>query len=196
MNAMSTWLVAKWNWPGAAAFAGALLLVLAWPAYVVGGPLVFWVYIQLPVYLLHQLEEHAGDRFRNFVNETIGNGVEVLSRRATFVINSVGVWGVDLVAIYLAVFVGPGWGLMAMYLPLVNTIGHVGQAVALRRYNPGLISAVVAFVPAAGIGLWAVTHGAEATWAMQGVGLAVAVLVHAAIVVHVKRRLGRRDLPL
>ncbi len=188
MNVISNWLIGKWNWPGAAAFAGIVLLALAPIVWVVAGGVIFWIYVQLPVYMLHQLEEHAGDRFRAFVNETMGGGVEVLSRRATFVINSVGVWGVDLAALYLAVFVGPGWGLMAMYLPLVNVVGHVGQAVALRRYNPGLVSAVLLFVPVAGTGLWLVTRAVEATWLMQGAGLAVAIAVHAAIVVHVKRQ--------
>jgi hypothetical protein len=168
-----------------------VLLVIAPVVWMTGGALVFWVYLQLPVYLLHQLEEHAGDRFRIFVNETVGGGVEVLSRRATFAINALGVWGVDLLALYLAVCVGPGWGLMAMYLPLVNVVGHVGQAVALRRYNPGLISALVLFVPLAGFGLWAVTR-AGATWGMQAVGLVVAVGVHAAIAAHVKRQLALR----
>ncbi len=194
MNAVLNWLIGKWNWPGAAAFAGIVLLALAPIVWVTVGGVIFWIYVQLPVYMLHQLEEHAGDRFRLFVNETMGGGVEVLSRRATFVINSVGVWGVDLAALYLAVFVNPGWGLMAMYLPLVNVVGHVGQAVALRRDNPGLFSAVFVFVPVAGIGLWSVTRAVDATWPMQIAGLAVAIAVHAAIVVHVKRvKLGVRQ---
>ncbi len=187
------WLVGKWNWPGAAAFAGGMLLAISPVVWGVGGELVFWVYLQLPIYMLHQLEEHAGDRFRTFVNESVGGGVEVLSRRATFVINSVGVWGVDLAALYLAVFVGPSWGLMAMYLPLVNVCGHLGQAIALRRYNPGLISALALFVPVAGAGLWIVTRGDGATWAAQGAGLAVALGVHGAIVAHVKSRIKSRE---
>ncbi len=65
------------------------------------------IYVQLPIYMLHQLEEHAGDRFRTFTNTVIGHGKEVLSPNATFVINSLGVWVFDLVALYLAVFVSP-----------------------------------------------------------------------------------------
>ena len=128
-------MVEKWNWPGAAAFAGIVLLALAPVVWVAGDAVSFWIYVQLPIYMLHQI----------------------------FVINSVGVWGVDLAALYLVVFVNPGWGLVAMYLPLVNVVGHVGQAVALRRYNPGLVSAVILFVPVAGTGLWVVTRAAEPT---------------------------------
>ncbi|MGC1481093.1 MAG: HXXEE domain-containing protein, partial [Chthoniobacterales bacterium] len=118
-------------------------------------------------------------------------GVEVLSRPATFVINSLGVWVVDLVAIYLAVFVAPGWGLMAFYLPLINTVGHVGQAVALHRSNPGLWTALGLFLPLAGAGLWIVSQAGGVTFLMQVVGFAVALVIHAAIIIHVKRTLAR-----
>lgn len=164
-------------------------MILAPVIWVVAGPLIFWIYLMLPLYMLHQLEEHAGDRFRIFVNETMGKGVEVLSRPATFVINSAGVWGVDLLALYLAVFVGPGWGLMAVYLPLVNAVGHIVQAVVLRRYNPGLVTSIFLFLPLAGWAGVVVSRGSGADWAMQGTGLIVAVVVHVLIIVHVKRQL-------
>jgi hypothetical protein len=185
------WLIGKWNWPGAAAFCGCVLLFLAPLVWAVGGESLFWIFLQLPIYMIHQLEEHAGDRFRTFINTTLGGGVEVLSRPATFVINSVGVWGLDLLALYLAVFVGPGWGLMAMYLPLINAVGHIGQAIAMRCYNPGLITAVITFLPLAGWGLFVVSRASNATWLMQVTGFGVALLVHIAIIVHVKLQLSR-----
>ncbi len=189
MEQVYNWLIGRWNWPGAAAFTGIILLILAPLVWILGSPPIFWIYLQLPVYMLHQLEEHAGDRFRIFTNSTIGGGVEVLSRPATFVINSIGVWGVDLLALYLAVFIAPGWGLMAIYLPLVNSLGHIGQAVALKKYNPGLITSILLFLPLAGSGLYSITHTTNATWDMQITGLFVAIVVHAAIIVHVKRKL-------
>jgi len=191
MKHVLDWLIGKWNWPGAAAFCGCVLLLLAPIVWAVGDESIFWIFLQLPIYMIHQLEEHAGDRFRTFINTTLGGGVEVLSRPATFVINSVGVWGLDLISLYLAVFVGPGWGLMAMYLPLVNAVGHIGQAIAMRCYNPGLITAVFTFLPLAGWGLFVVSKASNATWLMQAGGLGVALMVHIAIVVHVKRQLSR-----
>ncbi len=190
VNPVYQWLVVRWNWPGAAGFCGVLLLVLSPLIWKIGGSAIFWVFLQLPLYLLHQLEEHAGDRFRTFTNATIGHGVEVLSRRATFVINSAGVWGIDLLALYLAVFVAPGWGLMAIYLPLVNSVGHVGQAVLMRKYNPGLITSILMFLPFAGFGLYSITKTTNVSLLMQAVGLLVAIAVHAAIIVHVKRKVS------
>lgn len=187
---MFQWLVGRWNWPGAAAFCGMVLLLLSPLVWIIGGSAIFWVFVQMPLYMLHQLEEHAGDRFRDFTNTHIGGGVEVLSRPATFVINSVGVWGVDLLALYLAVFVAPGWGLMAVYLPLINCVGHIGQAVVMKKYNPGLVTAVLIFLPFAGFGLYSITQTTNVSWTMQAVGLFVAIGVHAAIIVHVKRKLS------
>jgi hypothetical protein len=49
------------------------------------------IYLQLPLYKLHQLEEHAGDRFRRFVKHRLAGGKDALTPRATLVINVVGV---------------------------------------------------------------------------------------------------------
>ncbi len=50
------------------------------------------VALQLPVYMLHQYEEHDDDRFRRFANRVMGGGVELLTVPAVFVINIGGVW--------------------------------------------------------------------------------------------------------
>lgn len=189
MNPIWTWLVVRWNWPGAAAFCGVVLLVLSPLIAMTSGPAIFWIFLQLPMYMLHQLEEHAGDRFRIFANQTLGGGTEVLTRKATFLINSVGVWGVDLMAIYLAVTIHPGWGLVAMYLPLVNSVMHIGQALLMRRYNPGLVTAILIFIPCALAGIFVVGQRESVTWTMQIAAVGIAVLVHVMIIIHVKRAL-------
>ena len=150
-SAVMGWLVGRWQWPAAALFAGLFLLAVA-PAVLAAGPLVLVVYLQLPAYLVHQYEEHAGDRFRLYVNRVIGGGREALTPVATFWINALGVWAVDLVALYLAVFLDPALGLIAAYLPVVNAVGHVGPAAARREYNPGLGTALVLFLPLGGYG--------------------------------------------
>ncbi len=189
-NRVFHWLIAQWQWPAASLFAGCFLLLLVPLWYVAAGPVLAVVFLQLPIYMLHQWEEHAGDRFRKYVNLHVGGGREALTPWATFWINSLGVWLVDLVALYLAVFVRPALGLIAVYLPLVNGLAHVGQAVALGEYNPGLWTAVVLFPPTAGWGLYVIgTLGAD--WSAQLIGIAVAVAVHVAIIIHVVRRIRR-----
>jgi hypothetical protein len=181
------WLITDWQWPALALGAGLFLLLLApiWVA-LLGLPLAL-VFVQLPVYMLHQYEEHAGDRFRTYINSRICGGREGLTPTATFWINSLGVWLVDLVSLYLACFIDLGLGLIAIYLPLVNSLGHVLPAIGKREYNPGLWTSLVLFLP---VGIWSlVVVGADRDWVWHIVGLAAAVLVHAAILVIVISRL-------
>jgi len=90
------------NWVYGGFLAGLLLLGLfavvgrEWSA-------AFWlVALQLPLYMLHQFEEHDADRFRLFVNRLMGDGRDILTKQAVFVINIPGVWGVNFAAITLA----------------------------------------------------------------------------------------------
>lgn len=176
------------NWMNAGFIAGLFLLAIV--PLLVGAwdrPLLL-VYLLLPVYMLHQLEEHYGDRFRTFVNAHLAGGRDALTTEAVVVINVPLVWGVDLAAIYLAYFVDLGLGLIAVYLTLVNAIVHIAGGIVLRAYNPGLVTAVVLFLP---FGIWALVAVAErpGVTTIEHVGsLALAILVHVAIVVHVLRR--------
>ena len=180
------WLDRNWPFAGtvAAAFLFALLpLVLrAWP------PALVAVYALLVAYLVHQMEEHYGDRFRRFVNATVADGVDALTPRATMWINVGVVWGVYLVTLLLAGLRDAGFGLVAVYGTLVNALVHVVGAAVLRRYNPGLWTAVGLFVPV-GVYGWRVI-GAASGLGLAGhlLGLGVALLIHAVLVVHIHRR--------
>ncbi len=182
-------LAAHWTYGG---FLAGLLLLGLLPLFAreCSFALVL-VFLQLPIYMLHQLEEHDADRFRIFFNEVIGGGREVLSKTAVFVLNVPGVWGVNLASILLAAFVDLGYGLMGIYLTLVNALAHIGQGVALRRYNPGLITAVGLFLPVGGLGLWAVTAAGHGGWFYQGIGLLCGIGIHVGILIYVSRRKAR-----
>jgi hypothetical protein len=183
------------NWVYGGVLAGLMLLVLT-PVLANGWSLaLLLIWLQLPVYMLHQYEEHDDDRFRLFVNATVGGGKEILSRFDTFVINIAGVWGVNTVAFLLAARVHIGLGLIAVYLSLVNAVAHCVQAIALRRYNPGLVTAIVLFIPLGGVTLWVLAGTAEVTLADHLIGLGAALLIHAGIVARAITRKRQLDLP-
>ena len=183
------WLVGRWQWPAACLFAGCVLLMVTpvW-AYAAGTALAL-VALQLPIYMIHEFEEHTGDRFRLYMNRVIGGGREVLTPGPTFWINAVGVWGLELVALYLAAFVDLSLGLVAFYLPLVNAATHIREAAVRREYNPGLCTAIILFLPLAGWGLYAVSIASAATWLEHIASAAVAVGVHAAIIAYIVVRI-------
>ena len=176
------------NWVYGSFLAAILLFLLTpflsrdWPEFLT------LIWLQLPVYMLHQYEEHDGDRFRSFVNATIGNGRAVLSRLDVFIINVVGVWGLDALSFWLAGSVHLGLGLVAVYLSLVNSIGHCIQAILLRRYNPGLITSIILFLPLGLTTMYMLTDQGIASLSDHIVGLVSALAVHAVIIAIVIRR--------
>lgn len=172
------------HWVAAAGFmGGALLLVVPlligmWP-----WPLLL-IFLHSPVYMIHQVEEHADDRFRTFVNRTRFGGREALTTSDVIRINVGFVWGIDLAALYVAWLCGAGWALAAPYLMLVNALAHIGPAIRFRGYNPGLVTGIVLFIPLSAVTL-ALT---PATLMQHGIGLAVSVLLHVAIAISAYRR--------
>ena len=120
-----------------------------------------------------------------------GKGKIVLDDAAVFVINIPGVWGVNLVSIWLAFGIGVGWGLIGVYLTLVNALAHIGQAIRLRSYNPGLATAVVLFLPVSIAGALIIGAVPGVGAGHHLVGLAVAIAIHAGIIAYVFTRRRR-----
>ena len=108
------------------------------------------VYLSLPVYMLHQYEEHDADRFRVAVNEMLGAERKGLDHNAVWVINVVFVWFL-LTALFLLCQRAPAWGLVAGYLMLITAAVHIIAAARTKTYNPGLITSILFFVP---LSLW------------------------------------------
>jgi hypothetical protein len=176
---IKSWLEA--HWVAGALFMGAALLLLL-PTGAGGSEAMLFIFLASPIYMLHQVEEHTGDRFRSYINRTVFGGVEALSTGDVLWINLPGVWGLNLLALYAAHFIDVGWGLAASYLMLVNGIAHVGMAARFKGYNPGLVTGVVLFIP---LGL-ASAFLVPATTTQQVVGLLISVAIHAAIIIRVK----------
>jgi Protein of unknown function with HXXEE motif len=117
------------------------------PAWVLG-----WIW---PMYLLHQFEEHGIDllgrryAFLGFLCESLGRPDGGCPATPAFI------FSVNVLACQLAfglafalrrrapLVAACVWG-----IPMVNVVPHVLAAVATGRYNPGLFTAVVLFVPA------------------------------------------------
>ena len=173
------------NWVYGGALAGILLVILApllVPSLGAGG---LYGYLALIAYMLHQYEEHDHDRFRQFVNKRVAVGRRGLSVADVFIINVPGVWGVIALSMWLAERAALGWALIAAWLMVVNALAHSVQAVAMRRYNPGLVTAVVLFVPLGGwilVSLWPV-----ATFTQNATSLVIVLLIHIGIVFRAMR---------
>jgi len=189
MVSIRAWLHTNWFYAGLTAglflFAIAPLLSGTWSLALI------LVFLQLPVYMVHQIEEHNHDRFRRFVNGHVAGGLDALTPDAILVTNIGGVWLVDMASLYLARFVDPGLGLIAVYLAIFNALLHIVGALVLRAYNPGLVSAVLLLLPAGCAGWWILYRSGACSAADTAVGIGVAIAVHVAIIGWIRYRIGR-----
>ena len=106
------------------------------------------LYLTLPVYLLHQYEEHDDDRFRLYLASLFPPGAAGLSKSEIWVINIVFVWFL-LLAVFHLERAHPGWAMIAAYLLAANALFHIIPALIRRAYNPGLATAIILFLPLA-----------------------------------------------
>lgn len=184
-NRFASWFIQSWSRVGIP--LGIVLLLLS-PFLLKGiGVILFLVFLQLPVYMFHQYEEHAHGRFRDFINQMIGGGKLILSDTAIFWINILLVWVLDLCILYIAVYWNNSLGLIAAYLTLVNGLSHIIVALVQRRYNPGLWTSIVLFLPLGAASIVILTMATQTAILYQVVGLVSAILVHGIILIYIRR---------
>ena len=173
-------------------FLAALVILALTPVVTEGWTsAMLAVWLILPVYMIHQFEEHDDNRFARFLNEHVGKGREVLGQRAIFVINIGGVWLLNVVVIWLAVRADIGWGLIAIYATFFNAVLHIAQAVRMRKVNPGLYTSIVLFLPLTLWGGLMVHQANEMTLVQEAVALAVAIGLHLIILAFAYSNLKR-----
>ncbi|MEM7462446.1 MAG: HXXEE domain-containing protein [Pseudomonadota bacterium] len=159
----------------------ALLLMGLYPFF--GTSLALPLFLSLPVYMIHQYEEHDDNRFAVFLNGIIGTGRKGISPTDVWIINVVLVWFFLLAVFYLATF-DTGWGVLAAYLLLINGVLHIVWWVVFQKYNPGLWSSVFLFVPLA---IW-IFFAMPASFAIHIVSAILVIILHAAIMILARRR--------
>ncbi len=171
-------------------FLSALFLLALTPLLTAGwsrGLLAVWLI--LPLYMIHQYEEHDDNRFERFMREFVGKGRPVLSFTQIFWINIGGVWGLNALALWLAITQDLAWGLLGLYAAFLNSVVHMGQAIRMKKYNPGLLTAVLLLLPFSVWGGW-VIHGETAVgFDQELIAIGVAVGLHAFILALAARNL-------
>ena len=149
-----------WPWIGLGA-AGVLLILLSTNALRSDRSVSRWrdlvwlTWAAVFAYLVHQFEEHGVDvqdrvyAFRGFLCGEIGFAdPDTCPVPLSFItaVNIAGIW----VAGPLSALLAARWpviGLSFFAIPAVNLFGHALPALTLQQYNPGLVTAVVLFLP-------------------------------------------------
>lgn len=150
-----------WPYLGLAIAIPMLAFMLAWPQP--GKPWnarfhdpAWLLWLPLPIYMLHQFEEHGIDAlgrayaFRASLCATIGWTGPLEDCPATewfvFGVNPGAVWIAGLAAgLY-----GPRRamvGAAVLGIPAINAVAHIVPAIRTQTYNPGLLTSIVLFLP-------------------------------------------------
>lgn len=157
----------------------------------------FMAKIALPMYILHQFEEHGFDlygrryAFQEYFCNVLSYPVSNCPGDDWFIlaVNVGGVWfALGLCSIY---WNRPRLVAASYALALVNAVGHIVPAVKMEMYNPGLLTAVALFLPI-GIATYLQLHKHKSLTRREMVeGISVGILMHAVMVASLRLRAGR-----
>ena len=151
----------KWlerNWPISTIFLAAyvtLMLVL----FVRHDHALFLIWLQLPVYFLHQFEEYVfPGGFVPWFNRHILDS----PRDEWPLTPTVALW-INVPIIFIAFPIGGvlaaevdiTWGLWMAYFAVVNAAGHVVMSIVFRGYNPGVVVSALLNIP---LGIYAIAY--------------------------------------
>ncbi len=188
---LGSWIVENWS---RMSLPFAVLMLCSLPVFLTANNRsLILLYTLLPVYMIHQYEEHAHGRFVEFFNSTMGRGYDVLTRASAFWINILEVWLAFLVSFYLAKYVALGIAFVPIYLTIINGFTHVVASIALRRYNPGLYTSLLLFLPWGFFLLIYFNTITRFRLFFNGIGLLTGVIGHVVIVVYALRRRGKLE---
>ena len=136
------------NWAKIAPFLGVVATIgLFW--FFRPSQALFWAFINIPLYLFHQTEEHLWPGgFKHYVNHVINKlpeGKETLTDIKVFWVNVLLVWVAFIVFGALSL-VNIGFGLLIIVFSIINCLTHMVQGARRKEWNPGLGMASLQFV--------------------------------------------------
>lgn len=143
---------------------------------------IFLIWIQFPVYLVHEYREHVSPgEFKKFINTVVFK-----SERENFPLSDANVYWINIPFIWiifplfavLAQNVNIEFGVILPIFSLFNATTHIVMTIVKKRFNPGVLASVFLNYPVGLYALYYLLHNnlvsASACW----LGLAFAFLSH------------------
>ncbi|WP_197050603.1 HXXEE domain-containing protein [Methanobacterium sp. SMA-27] len=179
----------KWpykNWAKLCIVLSIIVVIISLLYVKTNNIILFLIWIQIPIYLLHQFEEHSWPGgFKRFVNTEIfnvKNGEYPLNDKTIFWINVPIIW--ILMPIFAALsFYNLFFGLWIPIFAVFNSLTHVIGAIVKRKYNPGLFVSVVLGIPVAIYTLWLFYTLMNIPLMVTLLSILVVLLLHLAIII-------------
>lgn len=108
--------------------------------------LTLLIWLQFPVYLLHEFEEHAyPGKFKEFINKEIFRSKIPdfpLNAKRVFWINILFIWIMFPCVALLSQLQHVEYGLLLPFFGMFNATTHIACLIIKRKYNPGLFVSV------------------------------------------------------
>lgn len=168
------------HWPKATVFLALYTVVLLFLYLFDRNPLLFLIWIQTPIYWLHQFEEYVvPGGFGAFFNRTLLNSPRSdwpVTPAFSFWINIPIIWIAFPLSAILAGGVGLAWGIWTVYFSILNAASHVVMAVRFG-YNPGFGVSLLLNIPVGVFALITFIQQGAVTVGEHIVGIAIALLV-------------------
>ncbi len=188
---MKNWLYT--NWAKISIFLSIIISLIILIIVKTNNILLFLIWIQIPIYLLHQFEEHYWPGgFKKFVNHEIFN-VE----SGEYPLNDVNIFwiNVPIIWVLMPIFAGLSYvnlffGLWIPYFAVFNSLTHVIGAIVKRKYNPGLFVSLLLGIPVGAYTLWLFYTSINVPLVITLLSLLAVLLLHLVIIIHAIRRLN------
>jgi hypothetical protein len=110
---------------------------------------LFLIWIQIPIYLLHQFEEHRWNGFKNYINKKVFN-----VQKGDFPLNDKNIFWINIPIIWILMPIFAGlssinimFGLWIPFFAVFNSLSHVIFSIQNWEYNPGLIVSLILGIP-------------------------------------------------
>lgn len=141
-------------------------------------------------YLLHQFEEHGIDAqgapyaFRGALCTRFGFADATACPIPEAFITAVNI-PVAWLTGPIAALLGRRWPAVALSyfsVPAVNAFAHIGPALATGTYNPGLLTAILLFLPLSLWALWIALRRPDLGWRVAAATLVGGIVVHAVLI--------------
>lgn len=152
--------------------------------------MVWLAWAATAAYLLHQFEEHGIDArgapyaFRGALCARFGfAGATACPIPESFItaVNIPVVW----LAGPIAALLGRRWPAIALSyfsVPAVNAFAHIGPALAAGNYNPGLLTAVLLFLPLSLWAIWIALRRPDLGWRVVAATIIGGIVLHAVLI--------------
>jgi len=183
------------NWAKLSLFLAIIITVLIYIFVKPSNFLLFLIWIQLPIYLLHQFEEHNCNGFKNYVNRTVFKvkvGDFPLNDKIIFWVNIPIVW--ILIPIFSVLSsVNIMFGLWIPNFAIFNSLTHIIFSVRNQEYNPGLFVSLILGIP---VGIYALIifySNIQVPILISALSIFFAILLHVIVFALIRKNYNKQS---